>query len=527
MHRATAALPPVTAAQLGFTAAELGDMADAALKATAPSAMAAADYARNAVVDDALAPSSSAVIGAIKKEARKKEKDTLHATPTAATRAGVFLRGYADHALGDGGANAGNRLPDALLKEVSHFCATNDPVWVSEVQALALKALLSVMAGDDRAASPVPASSAATKAAAALQTVAALPAMQQLQRSPRLAAGAAPVPRVGVGQLHHTYHATGDDAEMYFSTQVRIANDGKLPFAVGVSQQMQLGAEGNDAGAFDFHVIADKSVVGKGEAATIVMSLIVRDFADFSAVEHIVVVNVGDGGVKLFLTLSVVNPHGAVFGVPFPLACCCPAAQQSPLGVYGVPVVLAALQQLFNARNGFAAFGVHPAGPFDATGTLGDFAAVKLQLDEHGHTPLLARLTMSALPAELALLTPSQMMWVAVLWITELPVMLITPGILASADALRYLTEEIEAEAQGVVLWVLDFMCQAVAASPTPAVTRMELIRVLAPVLAAGGLTALLRAGGRSQFETAVDLERATADHMACWVTAFVGRYQR
>jgi hypothetical protein len=105
--------------------------------------------------------------------------------------------------------------------------------------------------------------------------------------------------------------------------------------------------------------------------------------------------------------------------------------------------------------------------------------------------------------------------------------MLITPGILASADALRYLTKEVEAEALGVVLWVLDFVCQAVAASPTPAVTRMELIRVLAPVLAAGGLTALLRAGGRSQFETAVDLERATANHMACWVTVSVGRYQR
>ena len=421
-------------------------------------------------------------------------------------------------------------LEPSVLAQLAEFAAQNDPAWVTLCQQAALKGCLWHLDAAAQAGKEVPAAPSHVRA------LDALPAMAQLKRHPPRLPHGARAPKLSTSQLHflHTISAKddaaagGDDADEYFSAQVKITNDGRQPFSVKMVQLQQFGVDEGSTAAVDFHANADRSVAQKGEAVTILLSLIVRPEAVFSAMTHLIVLVVDDA-VRIFVSMTVVNPYGPVFAVPVPQACT--TVVTTPLGTYRVPAALATFRGVFAARNGFSTAVGAPLVSPQTGGHLVDteahglswYAGLKATLDDAGHPPLLRDVSGSYLPPSLALLAPDQVQALALLWLCEYPLPLLPPSIMASADPLGYLQSELPSESHGIVLWVVDHVCEVVAGSPN--VCRGSLVLTFAHALASSSLAVLAGGSGKGGFEAGLEMARACVWQLSVWVNAFLPRY--
>jgi hypothetical protein len=472
-------------------------------------------------------------------------------------RTGVFLRAYS------GFSGPALYVEPAHLREIVEFSSRNDPQFVFATQQLAMQFHAGVL--DPTSA---PTSSAARSA---LLGVAAQPAAAELRRcfSEYCRAGgvaanaiAAAAPRISVSQCHFVFRVACDgsdsdepssssggangggrhEQDAYFSAQVTVSNvgrssthvrllqtafgeDGNLTFFPGSDAEEQTRAATAHRSGVDYHASVDHETIKKGESATVLLSLVVKSSAEFGIAEYVACFAVGppEALVKVFVTAVLVNPHGAVFGVPPPL--CCTSVMHSPLGTYRVPVVLATLLAIFASRNGIAAVARTATLVADTPDDVAAVYSAKDALDELGHEPFLTTIRTDELPMQLALLTPTQLLSLVLLWLVELPVPIIPASIASSTDALRFLAESVPSECHGIVLAVIDLCCKAAVASDPPPVSLLMI--VIAEAM--GTNTSNLLMGKRctgEQMQAALDATRSTVDHLAKWVAAAVPLYQ-
>jgi hypothetical protein len=151
---------------------------------------------------------------------------------------------------------------------------------------------------------------------------------------------------------HLTAGSGVEDSDKYLCAQVKIKNEGKTQFFIGVSQRKTLVDGSLVQGSVDFQVFADRGVVKRGESCTIHLSMIAKPTAVFSAIQEFLTVSI-DEGIKIMITFVVINPFVPFFGTGFP---CCIVQQviESPVGLYEAPLILQMLKHQFIRQEGYS-----------------------------------------------------------------------------------------------------------------------------------------------------------------------------
>lgn len=301
------------------------------------------------------------------------------------------------------------RLTEGALRALAQFCRCNDAAWVYRCQQLSLQTMTNDL--DARAFKKD------AWVASALPTTPDDPVMlPQLRANLPWLRNNLEVPHVSFTTPHfrHIVGAAGQSAapvesgspekDRFYSSHVKIKNDGKKPVEVRIYERLTFvdgvlvehahypshaaataataptattldtspttvsppptpsfgsGSRSSRPDDVDFQVLLDKNSIKRGETATVLLSLIARTTAVFNDVLEVVILSVDDG-VKIVVTFAIVNPFLPLFGSPFP-NCIAQTVLGSPIGQYQAPAVLQMLKHKFILNKGLAFAELHSA----------------------------------------------------------------------------------------------------------------------------------------------------------------------
>lgn len=265
----------------------------------------------------------------------------------------------------------GAQIPHAVIRDLTRFAVMNDCDAVFAAHMRALQLLFAEMEGGHT-------SKHSSRTASKTDEPSLLP---QVRRSIPPFPSAADVPRFFISQCHFKFvledsnglrpeaevdpgaatkifegsrssHGSDDavtDKPRYFSAQVRIKNESKPHLAVAITQRKSDTVGDADEHDIDFQVLMDKSVIKKGEVATLLLSIILKPGAYFSTIRETVIVTVDDL-VKVPITFALINPHGSVFGSGFPMLVT--SRLVCPLGTVNAPKILLLLRSFISHCTG-------------------------------------------------------------------------------------------------------------------------------------------------------------------------------